>query len=317
MLTSASMYYLQDLKMDAIASHLHLSRSTVSRLLKQARQEGLVEIRLRPLPTSAPELGRSINESFGVTTHIVPVRESATARERLDQVAMTTARLVTNWFDSGMILGVAWGTTMAAITRHLTSKPTRASSVVQLNGSANTRTSGVEFAGEMMVGFGEAFDAQLHMFPVPAFFDYAATREAMWAERSVARVLDLQRRADIALFGVGALSGEVPSHVYSAGYLDAADVRALYREGVVGDVCTVFLRADGTYDDLSLNQRATGPTPRELQQIPRRVCAVAGDHKAVPLLAALYAGAITDLVIDESTARVLVDLMQDAQAQGR
>jgi deoxyribonucleoside regulator len=133
----------------------------------------------------------------------------------------------------------------------------------------------------------------------------------MWRERSVARVLDAQRRADIVLFSIGAIAGEVPSHVYSAGYLDPEDIETLNSEGVVGDVCTVFLRADGTYEDLSLNQRATGPTPAELRRVPRRVCAVAGDSKALPLLAALKAGVITHLVLDEQTATGLVALLDN------
>lgn len=309
MLTSAAMYYLQDMKMEAIAARFHMSRSSVSRLLKEARARGLVEISLRPLPTKAPELTTRLQDAFRVFPYVVSVADSATATDRLEQVAVTAARLVGGWFDSGMVLGVAWGTTVAAVAKHLTRKPTRGSAVVQLNGSANTRSYGVDFASEMLVGFGSAFDAQLHLFPVPAFFDYAETRAAMWHERSVARVLQLQRRADIALFGIGALSGEVPSHVYSAGYLEADDLRSLEREGVVGDVCTVFLRADGTYDDLGLNSRATGPTPAELQRIPRRVCAVAGDSKVAPLLAALRAGAITDLVVDEITAQTLIETM--------
>src|SRR5690606_24231211 len=126
---------------------------------------------------------------------------------------------------------------------------------------------------------------------VPAFFDYAGTKEAMWRERSVQRVVELQQRADIALFSVGALRGELPSHVYSAGYLEPDDVTRLDREGVVGDVCTVFLREDGTYRDIEINQRATGPAPDQLRAIPRRVCAVAGDNKVLPLRAALRAGA--------------------------
>jgi DNA-binding transcriptional regulator LsrR (DeoR family) len=129
----------------------------------------------------------------------------------------------------------------------------------------------------------------------------------MWRERSVRRVLDMQRRADIAVFSVGAVAGAVPSHVYSAGYLDDADVKNLHDEGVVGDVCTVFLRADGSWQDVHLNERATGPTPVELQRIPRRVCVVAGDNKVAPLLAALRAGVVTDLVVDEITATGLLE----------
>jgi DNA-binding transcriptional regulator LsrR (DeoR family) len=305
-LRAASMYYLQDLKMEVIARHLGTSRSTVSRLIKRARETGIVEIHLRPGRTRAPGLSQTIARRFGIEAYVAPVSDSATDLERLDQVAVTTAKLISSWFDSDMVLGIAWGTTLAAIGRRLTPKPTRGSSVVQLNGAANTRTSGIEYASDLITGFGAAFDAAVHHFPVPAFFDFPETKAAMWRERSVQRVLDVQRRADIALFGVGAVTGGLPSHVYSAGYLDEADTELLHAEGVVGDVCTVFLRADGSWEDIALNERATGPTPAELRHIGRRVCAVAGEAKVVPLRAALAAGVVTDLVIDELTAEVLV-----------
>lgn len=308
LLAASSMYYLQDITMETIAHRLHMSRSSVSRLLKQARASGLVEISIRPTPSRAPGLSQYITSQFDVEVYVVPVPDSATVEERLEQVAMTTARMLNTWFDSDMVLGVAWGTTLGAIARHLSTKPTRGSSIVQLNGAANNRTSGVEYVGNLISRFGDAFDAAVHLFPVPAFFDYAATRRAMWRERSVARVLDVQRRADIALFSIGAVGGEVPSHVYSAGYLEPEDIETLSSEGVVGDVCTVFLRADGTYEDLTLNERATGPTPAELRRVPRRVCAVAGDSKVIPLLAALRAGVITHLVLDEQTATRLVEI---------
>lgn len=307
LLRAASMYYLQDLTMDVIARRLGTSRSTVSRMIKRARETGVVEITLRPARTRAPGLSRSIARRHGVEAYVAPVADSASDLDRLDQVALTTARLVGAWFDSDMVLGIAWGTTLAAVGRRLNHKATRGSAVVQLNGAANTRTSGIEYASDLITGFGTAFDASVHHFPVPAFFDYPETKAAMWRERSVRRVLDAQRRADIALFGVGAVSGGLPSHVYSAGYLDAEDVALLHDEGVVGDVCTVFLRADGSWEDIALNARATGPTPAELRRLPRRVCAVAGDHKVGPLRAALAAGVVTDLVIDELTAEALMD----------
>jgi deoxyribonucleoside regulator len=314
LLAASSMYYLQDMKMESIASHLHMSRSSVSRLLKQARESGLVEITLRPTPTRAPGTSQAIHRRFGVEVYVVPTADSATVAERLEQVAMTTARMVSGWFDSDMVLGVAWGTTLAAIARHLNKRTTRGSTIVQLNGAANNHTSGVDYVANLVSLFGDAFDARVQLFPVPAFFDYAETRKAMWRERSIARVLELQRRADIVLFSIGAVAGEVPSHVYSAGYLEREDIELLEAEGVVGDVCTVFLRADGTYEDLSLNERATGPTPAELTRVPRRVCAVAGESKAVPLLAALRAGLITHLVLDEQTATRLVELEESAAA---
>jgi DNA-binding transcriptional regulator LsrR (DeoR family) len=305
---AATMYYLQELKMDVIARRLHTSRSTVSRMLKTARERGLVEITVRPTPTQSAGIAREIKDRYDVRVYVATVPEDAREADRLDQVSKATARVLTNWFDSDMILGVAWGTTTTAIANHLNHKPTLGSTIVQLNGAANTRTSGAGYVGSLLGRFGEAFDASVQYFPVPAFFDRASTRTAMWEERSIRRVIDMQRSADVALFSTGAVAGNVPSHVYSAGYLDADEMVMLLDEGVVGDVCTVFLRADGTYDDLALNQRATGPTPAELRGIPRRLCAVAGSAKATPLHAALVAGAVTHLVTDDITARQLLEL---------
>jgi DNA-binding transcriptional regulator LsrR (DeoR family) len=302
---AATMYYLQDEPMDAIARRLGTSRSTVSRLLKAARDGGMVQIAVRPEPDAATGVAASLLSSFGVRAHVVPVRARANEVERLDQVANVAARLLMDLFDDEMVLGVAWGTTVSAVARALGRKPTRGGTVVQLNGAANTVTSGVDYASTIVTAYGAAFDAEVRHFPVPAFFDFADTREAMWRERSVKRVLAVQRRADIALFGVGALGGQVPSHVYSAGYLDESDLAALYAAGVVGDVCTVFLRQDGSYQDIAINRRATGPTPAELARIPRRLCVVAGEAKLRPLVAAMRAGAVTDLIIDEPTARRL------------
>lgn len=94
--------------------------------------------------------------------------------------------------------------------------------------------------------------------------------------------------------------------ISNSSYLEREDFALLSANGVVGDVCTVFLREDGTYTDLRLNERATGPNPDELQMIPRRLCAAAGNAKVMPIRAALKAGVATHLVVDEGLASQLI-----------
>jgi DNA-binding transcriptional regulator LsrR (DeoR family) len=99
----------------------------------------------------------------------------------------------------------------------------------------------------------------------------------------------------------------VPSHVYSGGYLEDEDLTQLGEQGVVGDIATVFFRADGSSDGIALNERATGPGLEQLRRVPRRLCIVSGVSKLASLRGALRAGTVTDLVVDEATARALVE----------
>ncbi|WP_084037937.1 sugar-binding transcriptional regulator [Demequina sp. NBRC 110053] len=302
---AAALYYLDNHTMESVARRLGQSRSSISRLLKEARETGIVRIDVRDVDT-ANDLAHRLGAAFDIRAQVVRVREPASDADRLDRVARHAAAALPEWFRDGMTLGVAWGTTVSAIISHLTDHVLTDAMVVQLNGSASPTSTGGEFGVEQVAAIARAFDAEMTPFPVPAFFDFPRTRELMWQERSVQQVLARQAAADITLFGVGSLHSPTPSHVYASGYLDEADRRTLAANDVVGDVCTVFLRADGSWRDIAINSRASGLTPLQLSRIPRRVAVVAAPAKSVALLAALRAGAITDLVLDSGTAQALL-----------
>ncbi len=307
-LLAARLYYLQDLTMDAIARELRTSRSTVSRLLTFARDTGLVQIQVSDPLDSSVELEAAVVRRYGVRAHIVPHAANLNEAEMLDRVAMYAARTLTPFVESDLVMGVAWGSTLTAMSRYLNRKSTHGSTVVQLNGAANTQTMGLGYASEIVRRFGAAYDAAVEEFPVPAFFDRAETKRLMWRERSVKRVLDVQARMKLAVFGVGSVHADVPSHVYSGSYLDEADVATLASEGVVGDIATVFFREDGSSDGIALNDRATGPSHRHIRSVEHRFCVVSGPSKARSLRGALNARLVTELVADETTVRALLAL---------
>ncbi len=305
-LTAAQLYYMQDLTMGAIASELETSRSTVSRLLTFARDSGLVDIQIRSPFDRGVAVEQAILAQYRVVAHVVPMPESISDVDRLERVAMTAGRLLSRYVDGNMVIGVAWGSTLGAMSRHLVRKPVHNAVVVQMNGAGNVQTTGIDYASEILHRFGEAYGAQVQQFPVPAFFDDPATRDALWRERSTQRLLEMQARMDLVVFGLGSPFAEVPSQVYIGGYLDADDYRSLSADGVVGDVATVFYRADGTSDGILLNARASGPGLDRLRRVARRVGIVSGVQKLASLRGALAAGLITDLVLDESLALALV-----------
>lgn len=302
----AELYYVRGLNVHAVGTQLNLSRSTVSRALAKARQHGVVEFSVRRQADPTSGLSSMLAERFGVRAVVVDSRDVSDENGRLDLVAERAAQQLAAVVRSDMTVTVAWGTTVEAVARHLVVSPTRGTRVVQLNGSGNTVTSGIAYASRLLERFAYAFGASEHPFPVPAFFDSESTRAAMWQERSIQRILALRRSADVVVTSVGSLDSEIPGHLYRSGYLDAVDLEELRRRGVVGDIGSVFIRADGSSNEIPLNARTTGMPLDELRAVPTRLLIVSGQRKSVAVAAALRAGAATDLVLDDVTAATVL-----------
>jgi deoxyribonucleoside regulator len=303
----ARMYYYQEMTTEAIAREMQVSRSTVSRLLSFAKQEGLVDIRISDPFEHPRQLEKAIVEKFRIQrVHVVPVPEIVGESEWLERVARYAANYLNAVFDSGMILGIAWGTTTSVISRYLQHKPTYNSQIVQLNGAGNTQTTGIDYASEIMMRFSQNYGAPAHLFPVPTFFDYAETKNALWKEGSIRRLLGLQQKADLLLYSIGAVNAGVPSHVYSGGYLEERDYLELERQHIAGDIATVFFREDGSFDQIPLNKRSSGPDLNLFQQ-KNGICVVSGLSKVRGLHAALKGRLMRELILDEPTARKLVE----------
>ncbi|MFJ6654029.1 sugar-binding transcriptional regulator [Microbacterium sp. NPDC091313] len=307
-LRAAQLYYLQDLTMEAIAREMRVSRSSVSRLLSFARDSGLVTISIHSPQDARSQVESRLARRFRITAHVVPTPDRISEAERLERTALSAARILAERVESSMTMGIAWGSTLSAVARHLPFKRTHDSRVVQMNGAANVRTSGIPYAGEILTRFGAAWSASVHQFPVPALFDDPRTKEAMWRERSVRAVLEIQQRVGIFVFGLGSPHADVPSHVYSGDYFDEVDQRSIERNGIVGDCATVFYRRDGSSDGIDLNARSSGPDLEAVRRIPARFCVVSSLSKLESLRGALAAGIVTELVVEESLARRLLEV---------
>ena len=307
LLAIAKGYYEDQRTMDALARDWDVSRSTVSRALSEARERGIVEIRLHDPTHGVRDLSTALATRHGVRFTVVPTIVGDSAEQELDRVASVAAALVSGSLRNGQILGVAWGTTVRAVSQRLTRNPLSGAHIVQLNGAGSPSTTGQDYAAGILHRFGSAFDADVQSFPVPAFFDDPAARDVLWRERSIRHILDLQQNMDMMVAGIGSLQASVTSHLYAGDFLDNADYKLLDREGVVGDIATRFFRADGTHEGIALNARSTGPAFDTLWRIPRRLGVVHGKGKVPGLMGALSARLFTDIVVDETAARAVAE----------
>lgn len=300
----ARMYYTQDFTTGEIAQRLGVSRPKVSRLLTWAKQNGLVEIRVRDHREHQWSLERELEARHGVErVKVVPLPPSADEAASFDAVTRFAAHYLDGLMRQRTTLALAWGNTVAQVGRTLVRKPAPGSHVVQMSGSGNSGT-GITYAADIVMRFADTFDATPALLPMPAYFDDPATKEAVFRERSIRRVRELAFAADVELFSIGVPDAD--SYIYRAGYVERDDLDALRADGVVGDVATMFFRADGSWEDVAMNARSSGPPLSTLARCPHAICVVEGSRKRDGILGALRGGFMNTLIVDEPTARSLL-----------
>src|SRR5579862_2429455 len=101
----ASMYYLEDINQGNIADQLGLSRPKVGRLLKRAKQEGIVEITVHTHPALSMRLEGELQTHFGLRQALL-VSDQVDQMTQRAQVARMVASFLTRELQPGMTMTV-------------------------------------------------------------------------------------------------------------------------------------------------------------------------------------------------------------------
>lgn len=298
----AQMYYEQSATQEAIAASLSLSRPTISRLLREAREEGVVQFVINTPFRFAADLEQELLQAF---PHLRQVQVLRTAD--MATVTRAAAAFVGRIVKDGDLIGVSWGNTMADMTAHLPNRHLNGVTVVQLNGGVARAGAGTN-AHEIVTGFGRAFGAEMYYLQVPAIVDSPMVREALLLNRETVRVLELGRRANIAVYGIGA--PESQSVLVQAGYFTPQHLAGLSRKGAVGDICSRYFTEHGVPVDPELEERTIGLALPDLADREYAVAVVPGVRRAAGALGALRGGFLNVLITDEATAREILRLNQ-------
>jgi len=298
MVQAAKAYYDLDRTMGDIAGQLGLTRWQVARLLKDAREQGVVRIEIVPRAQRRPDLESRLQKAWSLREAIV-VPDAGEDALATDSVAQAAGQFLAGLNPRPSLIGVSWGRTMAAVAHWLPRRWNDGVEVVLLNGAMNihaaaTRTNNIAelFA---LAGNGRAL-----LLPVPAIVGRPETRAVLEQDPVIEHVLSLGQTATVACFGLGSMTPD--SVLVQSGYIDAATIARLRKAGAVGDVLGRFIAADGRIVDPGLDGRTIGLDPRALCEKRVSVGVAAGPAKHPVVVAALRARFINVLVTDERTA---------------
>ena len=302
MVQAAKNYYDLDQTMGEIARTLGLTRWQVGRLLKDAREQGVVRIEIVPRTKRRPDLESRLQRVWGLREAVIIPSTGGGHDETLaDNVAQAAGQFLAALQPRPSLVGVSWGRTMAAVAHWLPRRWNPGVEVVLLNGAMNVRPAATR-TNNVAELFAQAGDGRATLIPVPAIVGRAETRTVLEADPVIASVLTLGREAQVICFGLGGMTND--SVLVQSGCLEDRELMDLRKHGAVGDVLGRFIDRDGRIADEALDRRTIGLSLDEASKKPVSIGVACGDRKHAVVLAALRARLLNVLVIDEATALV-------------
>lgn len=303
----AHLYFDKNLNQTSIAKQVGVSRSSISRLLALAREQGIVEIVIHfPVHTS-PDLEKRMQERFGLKEVCILNTSQLDLSDRLQRVSILAAKYLENVLQDGDVLAVSWGSTLLEVGRNFhPEKRLTNLEVVQLVGAVGSSQIEID-ATNLVRLFAGAVGGKYYNLNAPMMVETEATQKALLQEPSINETLNRAKKASIALVGIGEIE-QALSIVYHSNILDEASIQVLHEQNAVGAACSQYYDIHGRPISGEVNNRVVGLDLENLKHIPRIVGIAIREYKAKAILGALRGQFVNVLITDDLTAESVLRL---------
>lgn len=309
----AELYYQDGLSQQQIAKKLHTSRTSISRALIQARNEGYVQIRIQYPEQSDLGLERKLEEKYGLTEALIAVPAYDQSVEQ--EISYQAVDYILRVLKKNMILGMTWGRAMHGFVEQLARDE-------RLRSLSFQNVKVVPFLGTPGVTQGASWDATtysntlatkvgnlLHCasynLSAPMYVDGLKEKEMIEGIEEISKVLQMAENADIALIGIGSMQKD--SSILKAGIRTEEEYKELVQKGAVGEIVGRIYDKEGQVVDEDLRRKMIGISTQQIKKIPVRVGISYGKDKIEAIKGAIKGEMINVLVTDATTAEKLME----------
>ncbi len=310
-LQAARLYYETELSQDEIAAKLNTSRSNVSRMLTAARRLGYVEIRVIA-PTSRHDyLAQQLIEKLGIDEIqvIAPDRNDLA----LNAVGRAAAQSLQRGLRPNQTIAISWGRGLEATVVNCRKDSVAGLKVTQLMGSLSNVITSVS-AEEVGRSLARNLNADFIPFNAPVVVSSQKTRDSLMQEPAVARTLNMARKADVALVGIGS-AGSTSSELLVEEFGLNKSERDTTFKNMAGDIAARFFNAQGKILSSMIDSRVIGLTLDEIRKIPKVIGVATGADKVMGVVGAARSKLVDLLIIDLACANAILKHLAGAEAR--
>ncbi len=304
MIKVAKLYYENNLTQDVISQKLRISRPRVSRLLQEARDTGIVQIKVASFPSPYVDLETHLEKRYGLDEVIVAdVMDTLSPADVSRELGEVAAGYFRSAVQDGDIIGLTWGETLSSMIDHLGAEKKQGVTVVQMVGGLGDPAL-ESHATDLVRRLAQLLDANLNLLPAPGIVSSVEAAFFFKAERYILQAIHTALQADIVFAGIGA-----PNHesllMRDESIVTWDEINPLILQGAVGEIGLHFFDIQGNPIASDVKERVIGVDLESYSVLPNVVGVAGGMKKADAILGAVRGGYIKTLITDVSVAQFL------------
>ncbi|MEW5869242.1 MAG: sugar-binding transcriptional regulator [Chloroflexota bacterium] len=303
----ARLYYDREMRQGEIADQMGLSQATISRLLTNAREAGIIRITVNIPNGVNAEIEEQLIQKFSLKEAIVVDCENDLDETLIQrEIGAAAAYHVETLIHNNDVVGISsWSATLLALVDAMRPVPGRKGiQVVQILGGIGNPSAEVH-ANRLTGRFASLVNGSAHFLPVPGIVGSEAALKVLLADQYVQEGVQLFDQVTIALVGIGDIE---PSKLLtlSGNVFSLEEQEVLRGKGAVGDILLRFFNAHGKPVKGPLSNRVVSMSLEQLTRVDRAIAVAGGIRKYKAILGALRGKWINVLVTDRCTAERLV-----------
>lgn len=299
MLQAAEMYFLEDSSRAAIGEALGISRFRVARLLKEARETGLVNITMMRPDGLDPERAKKLKSVWGLDRAIVVPWSPES--DLLQVLAEAAASYFVEHVEQSDIVGLPSGRTASRVARLIRALPN--CTIVQIAGVA-AAASLWESPTETIRRFTQLTAGASYPIFAPIVLSSLQAAESLRREPGIQDAYSFFPKLTKAMVAIAPWRpGESMIH----DSVSPEDQKFVASFNPATEVLANILDADGNQIVTEFSDRSLAIPLTVLRNVPDVIAVAGGDSRHEAVLAAVKAKFINTLVTDSRTAQFILD----------
>jgi len=295
-----SLYYQENMKQSDIGKILGLSTPKVNRLLKQAKNQGLIQISINAPFQKIFDLEQKLKKYTKLQDAYVIPKISLDEEMNLQNLGKAAATVLLECLKPGDIICLSGGLAVYHVVNAVETKQKYDVRVVPALGGVQGRhhTDVNYLASELAHRIG----GRAYEMHAPAILDSQLERDSISSLRQVKEIVELAKQSTIAMVGIGSLHSETSSF-FQFTYMSQDEVREIINDQkAVGEVLAHVYNIDGQECAHDYRNRLIGINLDDLKKIPVSIGIASSTNKINSIIGALHGGIINTLVTDETAA---------------